>query len=211
MRLRKSRSRIARTLSWSSTYSRIDSSGSIEIDQRFSSISTSWKPTSVWSKIREAFSCEETSQTIVRLPSAAARRPSATATVVLPTPPLPVTKTSRLSRSSGIGQFLAISRRGRKSGRPCEYPRNGIPQPQDQVQARTVVDEPHPIVEELEQMEEAVPERPDDDPRTRSRSARGSCRGGRAPRPRKPRARTQPPTPPAEERLRPRGPSRPGS
>ena len=103
MRLRKSMSRIARTLSWSSTYSRIDSSGSIEIDQRFSSISTSWKPTSVCSKIREAFSCEETSQTIVRLPSAAARSPRATATVVLPTPPLPVTKTSRLSRSSGIG------------------------------------------------------------------------------------------------------------
>ena len=69
MRLRKSMSRIARTLSWSSTYSRIDSSGSIEIDQRFSSISTSWKPTSVWSKIREVFSCEETSQTIVRFPS----------------------------------------------------------------------------------------------------------------------------------------------
>ena len=101
MRLRKSRSRIARTLSWSSTYSRIDSSGSIEIDQRFSSISTSWKPTSAWSKIREAFSWEETSQTIVRFPSAAARRPSATATVVLPTPPLPVTKTSLLSSSSG--------------------------------------------------------------------------------------------------------------
>ena len=70
MRLRKSMSRIARTLSCSSTYSRIDSSGSIEIDQRFSSISTSWKPTSVWSNIREAFSCEATSQTIVRLPSA---------------------------------------------------------------------------------------------------------------------------------------------
>ncbi len=103
MRLRKSMSRIARTLSCSSTYSRIDSSGSIEIDQRFSAISTSWKPTSVCSKIREAFSCAETSQTIVRLPSAAARRPSATATVVLPTPPLPVTKTSRLSRSSVTG------------------------------------------------------------------------------------------------------------
>ena len=96
-------SRIARTLSWSSTYSRIDSSGSIEIDQRFSSISTSWKPTSVWSNIREAFSWEATSQTIVRLPSSAARRPRATATVVLPTPPLPVTKTSRLSSNSGIG------------------------------------------------------------------------------------------------------------
>ena len=36
MRLRKSMSRIARTFSCSSTYSRIDSSGSIEIDQRFS-------------------------------------------------------------------------------------------------------------------------------------------------------------------------------
>ena len=75
MRLRKSMSRIARTFSCSSTYSRIDSSGSIEIDQRFSSISTSWKPTAVWSNIREAFSCEETSQTIVRFPSAAARSP----------------------------------------------------------------------------------------------------------------------------------------
>jgi hypothetical protein len=71
--------------------------------------------------MREAFSWEETSQTIVRLPAAAARSPSATATVVLPTPPLPVTITSRLSRSSGIGQFLAISGAGRKSGPPSEY------------------------------------------------------------------------------------------
>src|SRR5665811_47728 len=108
MRLRKSRSRLARTVSRSSTYSRIDSSGSIEIDQRFSAISTSWKPTSVWEKIREACSWEETSQTIVRLPSAAARSPSATATVVLPTPPLPVTKTSRLSRMSGIGVIPSV-------------------------------------------------------------------------------------------------------
>ena len=103
MRLRKSMSRIARTLSCSRTYSRMDSSGSIEIDQRFSAISTSWKPTSVCSKIREAFSCADTSQTIVRLPSAAARRPRATATVVLPTPPFPVTKTTRLSRKSVTG------------------------------------------------------------------------------------------------------------
>src|SRR4029077_18238927 len=65
--------------------------------------SISWKPTSVWSKSREAFSCEETSQTIVRLPASAARRPSATATVVLPTPPLPVTKTSRFFNRSGAG------------------------------------------------------------------------------------------------------------
>ena len=118
MRLRKSMSRIARTFSCSRTYSRIDSSGSIEIAQRFSSSSTSWKPTVVCSNIREAFSWAATSQTIVRLPSAAARIPRATETVVLPTPPLPVTITNRLSRSSGIGQFLAISYYGRKKARP---------------------------------------------------------------------------------------------
>ena len=49
----------------------------------------------------EAFSCEETSQTIVRLPRAAAASPRAIETVDFPTPPLPVTKTSRLSSRSG--------------------------------------------------------------------------------------------------------------
>ena len=42
---RNKRSRIARTFSWRSTYSRIDSSGSIEMAQRFSAISTSENPT----------------------------------------------------------------------------------------------------------------------------------------------------------------------
>src|SRR6202042_2240684 len=86
----------------------------------------------VCSNIREAFSWAETSQTIVRLPSAAARIPRATETVVLPTPPLPVTITNRLSRSSGIGQFLAISYYGRKKAVPSEYPRNGISKPQEE-------------------------------------------------------------------------------
>ena len=161
MRLRKSMSRIARTLSCSSTYSRIDSSGSIEIDQRFSAISTSWKPTSVCSKIREAFSCEETSQTIVRLPASAARSPSATATVVLPTPPLPVTKTSRLSSNSGIGVIPSNFEGWQEKRVPMRIPaqwdslaaRSRSPRPVD------VVEETHPIVEELQAMEEAVPER----------------------------------------------------
>ena len=47
-------------------------------------------------------SCSATSQTMVRLPARAAARPSAAATVVLPTPPLPVTNTSRLSRTSSM-------------------------------------------------------------------------------------------------------------
>ena len=133
MRLRKSMSRIARTLSWSSTYSRIDSSGSIEIDQRFSSISTSWKPTSACSKIREAFSWRgDLADDRPLAFAAAARRPSATATVVLPTPPLPVTKTSRLSRSSGIGLIPSnFARPAGKARCPCEYPRNGISKPKE--------------------------------------------------------------------------------
>ena len=40
---------------------------------------------------RETRSCSATSQTIVRRPVAAAAIPSEAATVVLPTPPLPVT------------------------------------------------------------------------------------------------------------------------
>ena len=49
---------------------------------------------------RETRSCSATSQTIVRRPARAAATPSAAATVVLPTPPLPVTYSSRLSRRS---------------------------------------------------------------------------------------------------------------
>ncbi len=139
MRLRKRTSRIALTLSCSSTYSRIDSSGSIEMAQRFSSISTSWKPTWARLKMREACSCADTSQTIVRLPCAAARRPSAIATVVLPTPPLPVTTTRRFSSRSAATEpfnqgappgpagrdgaragWVAKITDGRKTRCPCE-------------------------------------------------------------------------------------------
>src|SRR5439155_2180974 len=96
---------MARSLSWISRYSRIASSGSIEIAHRLSSISTSWKPTSTRRNTREVCSCEDTSQTIVRLPRAAAASPRAMATVDFPTPPLPVTMTSRLSnRSLNVGR-----------------------------------------------------------------------------------------------------------
>src|SRR4051812_44172358 len=46
------------------------------------------------------------SQTIVRFPRPAATRPRAVATVVLPTPPLPVTKTSRFPKGTAIGRKL---------------------------------------------------------------------------------------------------------
>ena len=61
-----------------------------------------------------------------------------------------------------------------------------------------VVDEPHPIVEELERMEEAVPER--SDRRCFRAPARGSCRGGRTS---SSQAAGDVPisTPPAEERV----------
>ena len=77
------------------------SSGSSEIAQRLSEILTSLKPTELFLKAREAFSWDETSQTIVRFPRFAAASPRAIATVDLPTPPLPITKTSRLSNRSG--------------------------------------------------------------------------------------------------------------
>ena len=115
-------SRIARTLSWSSRYSRSDWSGSIEIAQRLSATSTSWKPISARLKTREAVSWPPISQTIVRLPRAAAARPSETEIVDLPTPPLPVTKTSRLSSSSGTRADSSNSA-GRKAGLACELAR----------------------------------------------------------------------------------------
>src|SRR6187397_881435 len=93
---------MARTLSWSSRYSRRLSSGSIEIAHRFSATLTSLKPTSPFLKTREAFSWDATSQTIVRLPCWAAARPSAIEIVDLPTPPLPVTNTSLLSKRPGM-------------------------------------------------------------------------------------------------------------
>src|SRR3954470_20248478 len=51
-------------------------------------------------------SCWATSATIVRLPWRAATSASAAATVVRPTPPFPVTTTSRLSSSRGTGRNL---------------------------------------------------------------------------------------------------------
>ena len=56
--------------------------------------------------MREKRSWWATSHTIVRSPRRAAARPSASATVVLPTPPLPVTKTSRFSNRAEIGGRL---------------------------------------------------------------------------------------------------------
>ena len=80
---------------------------SIEIAQRLSSTLTSLKPMVPTLKTEDAFSWAETSQTIVRLPMRAAASPSAIETVDFPTPPLPVTKTSRLSNRSGtrLGEF----------------------------------------------------------------------------------------------------------
>src|SRR5918994_6503103 len=49
-------------------------------------------------------SCSATSHTTTRFPRRAAARPSAAARVVFPTPPLPVTRTSRLSSSEDTGR-----------------------------------------------------------------------------------------------------------
>jgi hypothetical protein len=71
------------------------------IAHRFSASSTSVsRRTPSRRKARDIRSCSATSQTIVRRPAAAAASPSEAATVVLPTPPLPVTYSSLLSRSS---------------------------------------------------------------------------------------------------------------
>ena len=62
------------------------------IAHRFSASSTSCsRRTPSRAKARDTRSCSATSQTIVRRPRAAAARPSEAATVVFPTPPLPVT------------------------------------------------------------------------------------------------------------------------
>src|SRR3954454_1426854 len=69
--------------------------------------SASWAsfgPTPSRWKARETRSWRATSHTIVRLPVRAAARPRAAATVVFPTPPLPVTKTSRLSKSADTAE-----------------------------------------------------------------------------------------------------------
>jgi len=63
-----------------------------------------------------------------------------------------------------------ISQGGRKSGRPCEYPRMGFLSRKSKP-ASAPPEEPHPIVEELERMEEVVPERPVDESGTNGSTA----------------------------------------
>src|SRR4051794_10531585 len=71
------------------------------IAHRLSASITSVSGTTPWRRnARDIRSCSATSQTIVSRPAFAAARPSAAATVVLPTPPLPVTYSSRRSRRS---------------------------------------------------------------------------------------------------------------
>src|SRR5436305_7403114 len=81
-------------------YSRSDASVSIDIVDSLGSTSAGWKP--VWPVSRASASAPlaSISQRRVRLPRLAARRASDEATVVLPTPPLPVTKRSLRSRMS---------------------------------------------------------------------------------------------------------------
>ena len=78
--------------SWRESHSSRARSGSIVIAHRFSA---SWTSVSAVTpsrpSARDTRSCSATSQTIVLRPAAAAARPTAVATVVLPTPPLPVT------------------------------------------------------------------------------------------------------------------------
>src|SRR5215208_188829 len=86
--------------SWSSRYSSSARCGSTEIAYSPSTSSVSCGPTPSRWKARDIRSWRATSQTIVRLPARAAASPKAAATVVFPTPPLPVTKTNRLSKSA---------------------------------------------------------------------------------------------------------------
>ena len=90
--------------SWRASHSRSAAFGSIVIAHRFSASSTSCsRRTPSRANARDTRSCSATSQTIVRRPRPAAARPSAAATVVLPTPPLPVTYSSaRSSRASSM-------------------------------------------------------------------------------------------------------------
>src|SRR4051794_2708607 len=96
-RLCSSTSASAREGSWSTRYSSIASSGSIEMWCRPGASSSSCTP--VPPSTRETSSRRATSAMIVRTPRRAAASPSAAATVDLPTPPLPVTTTSGLFKS----------------------------------------------------------------------------------------------------------------
>ena len=78
--------------SWRRSHSCSAAVGSMLIAQRFSASSISCsRRTPSRAKARETRSCSATSHTIVRRPCSAAASPSAADTVVLPTPPLPVT------------------------------------------------------------------------------------------------------------------------
>src|SRR4051794_1095105 len=75
--------------------------GSMVMANRPSLSSTSCSGRTPWrANARDIRSCSATSQTIVRRPRRAAARPIAAATVVFPTPPLPVTYRSARSRRS---------------------------------------------------------------------------------------------------------------
>ncbi len=78
--------------SWRPSHSCSAAVGSMLIAHRFSASSTSCsRRTPSRAKARETRSCSATSHTMVRRPCPAAASPSAAETVVLPTPPLPVT------------------------------------------------------------------------------------------------------------------------
>src|SRR5688572_21106135 len=87
------------TLSWRLRYSLSDSSVSIDIAHSDGCTSRALNAVGPASKKSARFPLASTSHTRVRRPDRAASRPSAAATVLLPTPPLPVTNSSRRSRS----------------------------------------------------------------------------------------------------------------
>ena len=75
--------------------------GSIVIAHSPSESSTSCSGRTPWrANARDIRSCSATSHTIVRRPVRAAANPNAAATVVFPTPPLPVTYSNERSRNS---------------------------------------------------------------------------------------------------------------
>src|SRR5918992_4850557 len=97
--------------------------GSIVIAHRLSASCTSVSATTPWRRnARDTRSCSATSQTIVRRPACAAASPSAAATVVLPTPPFPVTYSRRLSRrSASIGSGTRMTMRAMDPGISAAY------------------------------------------------------------------------------------------
>jgi hypothetical protein len=88
------------SLSWSNRYCRSDASVSMDIAQSLGATSRSSKLVGPVSKLDARSPLASSSHTSVRLPLLAARSPSPAVIVVLPTPPLPVTKRSLWSSSS---------------------------------------------------------------------------------------------------------------